>query len=768
MKPTIYNIRCTAFATLFLMTASANAQKINFETADYFNVSAYDSWEASPLRQGKMTGNCKVVDNPFTDETDPETGENLNGSKKVLGFERAIIASNQYGARIDLNEEDRFELNTNYKYVHVLVHKPNTNRMMCIGLGKRRNRPGQSEEVEQFYVESRTTAVANQWFDAVFAVKGNGGIDIYSLVFIPDLTSPHDLGDDFLAYFDSIEVNYSASSRMVFGDYPVSFDKNASQSRTDRYTTSVSLSGSTFGNKEMTFEARPYVDLTSSTEVFDAQPGDVLTPKIGYKGGWMSGYVYVDYENDGKFSFDINADGTPAAGSNIVTYSFYNGKNSKGESVANGNVITQPSFSLPEDMKEGVYRIRFKVDWADIDPAGNSSDGNQLISNGGCVVDALLRVHGKQVTLNAQQLNGDVQSVDGINLEDTKAEFGQPFTIKMAPAPGFAYDGVKVRYGYNLQGDSIVHGNRQWYEKTFLDNLFNYKTDTFQLPVEVMSGNVSIEGLYVDEKYKKKHVNVTYILHNSNGEPVSEKDFALTEGDAFPAPDYSDLFTCAPAYYSITGQPTGIVGKTDTVIVMTYTDNLPFQVCTSETPDHLYKLLCSPDRYPLYYSTSKVKLKVNKVQPDAEWYFRGDALGGVTIYNTKSGDSYILSAPTTMSGKAGSTTYPRMIKSPGKDGYNTYWALSEGSTISGEQGFMLSQKGLPTNLMSFRDPYLAFWTDTADDNCTFFVEAIATDIQPVISHQSSADTTIYNLAGQKVQTPRSGHIYIVNGQKMLK
>lgn len=754
---------------MLLTAGTASAQSIQFETTDYAGLSAYDSWEASPLRKGLIEGNCMVVDNPFTEESDPATGASLNSSAKVLGFERSVLGSIHYGARIDLTEEQRFELTTTTKFIHVMTHTPKAGRMMCIGLGKRQNRPGQSREVEQFFVESRVQAVAGQWFDAVFPIKGNGGIDIYSIVIVPDLASTHDLADDFVAYFDDIVVNNSGASRLLFGDYPLSFDKNAEQTRSDRYTTSVAINGSSYGNKTIEIEKRPYNDLTASDQMFEVKPGDVITPVLGYKGTWMSGYVYIDFGNDGKFGFDINEDGTPADGSDIITYSFYNGKNSKGQNVANGNVIAQPSYTVPKDVKEGIYRIRFKVDWADLDPAGNCNDGNMLIANGGCVVDALVKIHGDEVTLNAQQLNGDVQSSDGVNLENTKAASGKPYTIKMAPAPGFAYDGIKVRYGFNLQGDSVVHGNRQWYEKTFLDNLFNLRLNTFELPAEVMSfGNVNIEGLFVDEKYKKRHVNVTYRLREADGSVIKETDIALEEGQPFPDADFSELFTCGRPYYVIKGEPEGTVGKNDTILEMTYENNLPFELTTGTDDLRLYNLTIGPDKEPLYYSTTKIKCPATKEpENDAKiWFFMGDVRNGITICNYTKGTEYILSASTTMTGKEGAGVYPHMIKAPVKDIYNTYWAVTEGEEIGGERGFFLSQKGFPDQTVNVRNSYVAFWTGGTDENSTFLVNTATTGIDRIAS-TTTADNAIFNLAGQKVQTAEKNHIYIKDGKKVV-
>ena len=65
------------------------------DTQDYKSVGVYDRWEHSPFRTGELAGNCEVVDNP--DLTN-------NPNKKVLGFQRSRLASNIFGARIELKK----------------------------------------------------------------------------------------------------------------------------------------------------------------------------------------------------------------------------------------------------------------------------------------------------------------------------------------------------------------------------------------------------------------------------------------------------------------------------------------------------------------------------------------------------------------------------------------------------------------------------------------------------------------------------------------
>lgn len=204
-------------------------------------------------------------------------------------------------------------------------------------------------------------------------------------------------------------------------DYAINFEKDAKQTHSSRYSTSVSL---TVNGQEQTIEfgktMNGYEDLTAQS--FTVTPGAEVTPAIGYVGEWMHGYVYVDLNNDKQFSF--NADSDDQTGTEVVSYSFYSasngstGLNSKGETVSNNcNVNPLPSFTAPAE--EGTYRIRFKVDWNSIDAGGCVVSGNNILNNGGGIYDATLVV--KDVTngidsINAEAANAELFTVDGVKI----------------------------------------------------------------------------------------------------------------------------------------------------------------------------------------------------------------------------------------------------------------------------------------------------------------------------------------------------------------
>ena len=202
-------------------------------------------------------------------------------------------------------------------------------------------------------------------------------------------------------------------------DYAINFDKDAKQNHSSRYSTSVSLQQE--GKDKQTIEfgktMNGYEDLTD--QKFTVEAGSEVTPSIGYVGEWMHGYVYIDLNNDKQFSF--NADGADQTGTEVVSYSYYMDQNSKGESASsNCNVNPMPSFTAPTT--PGTYRIRFKVDWDNIDAGGSVLSTNHILNNGGGIYDATLEVVEPVVngisTINAEVANGEAQlfTVDGVQI----------------------------------------------------------------------------------------------------------------------------------------------------------------------------------------------------------------------------------------------------------------------------------------------------------------------------------------------------------------
>ena len=201
--------------------------------------------------------------------------------------------------------------------------------------------------------------------------------------------------------------------------YTVNFDKTAYHSRNDRVLSSFSLQQT--GKDKQTvnvFASRAaYEDHTSS--VFNVEAGSELTASFNYSGQWMNGYVYIDRDNDGEFSYKEGQ--WDQAGTDLVSYSFYstladpkvndgNGYNSTGASVSGNDRsnVNPPSFTAPTE--PGTYRIRFKIDWNCILPGGSSD----ILSDGGGVWDATLNVVAAEPTVKEEKsFTDDISMVVG-------------------------------------------------------------------------------------------------------------------------------------------------------------------------------------------------------------------------------------------------------------------------------------------------------------------------------------------------------------------
>lgn len=521
-------------------SVATTAQKdlVLFDTKDYEAVGVYDAWENSPFRDGRLEGNAAIVDNPYTDIDDEFLGYAPNTSPKVLAVQRSRYGSNQFGARIDLTEP--FALSPTMQYVHVLIHRPVGGRVMLIGLGKHRESEwsSQSKETEQLWVLSSSAVTPGKWADAVFAVQGVSGVDIYSLVVVPECESPHDRTDDFVAYIDQITLSSSSTPVVQYEDYPTNFNKTDTYaSRTDRGILSVALQGvQTLAITSSPATSDPLYRNRTET-AFAVKAGQSVKPVFGYKGSWMCGYAYVDYGRDGKFSFDINTDGTPAEGSDLVSYSAYNQRNSLGRQLSDNNTLDMPAFTVPEATAYGFYHMRFKVDWNEIDPAGAET----IKDNGGGIVDIRLNVHPDYVSVAEDNRNGEILAADGSSLPAT-TPFGQSLTIKLNPENGFAYNGVRIRHGYNLTGDSLVHSTPQYVDHYAYRDKFD-DSNCLTIPAEWVDGDLMLEGLFVE---KGTEMNFDYTINFEEGTTFSRTDRHLNSvtmaGTTAPIPNDRILY----------------------------------------------------------------------------------------------------------------------------------------------------------------------------------------------------------------------------------
>ena len=501
------NTKYFALAALALpINLMAQTTKVDFEdAAGYKSVGVYDTWEESPFRTGELKGNAAVIDN-FLPTTN-DNGDVVNDSKKIVGVQRSRFGSNTFGVRIDLNTP--FDLTPEYVYVHVKMYKHLEGRVMLVGLGKRPDRAGQSNDVEQVWVYSSNSTVANQWFDAVFPIKACNGVQIHSLVIVPDVNSPQEMTSDYAAYIDDIEVNNSAEPRIkVASYYGLNYDKETAVDKPERYVKAITLqpNGATKQSISVGSVSPQLIYRDVTDHAFTAKAGQTVTPSIDYQGGgWMNGFVYLDKGDDGQFNASFDESTHKATkGCDLVSYYYLemvedkSGYKYDGTALSDNdrNNLSTPAFTLPSDLQPGFYRMRYKVDWGNLDPAGRNTTTNSIKSNGGFIVDTRLNVHTDKVSLSAASRNGFITLEDGTELVSYQTDFGKAVKIKATPANGFEIDSLVISHGYNLTGNQYnKYGTKQYDEYIVRASDFN-ADGTFTIPARIIDGEVSIDGQF--------------------------------------------------------------------------------------------------------------------------------------------------------------------------------------------------------------------------------------------------------------------------------
>lgn len=766
MKKNILATCGLLFCTSLLHAQTTEEVRIDFENQNYKALGVYDTWVKSPFRsQNKqaaaLEGNVQVVSN-IDKNYDEILKATPNASDNVLGFQRSRFGSNTFGARIDLKQP--FALTKETKYVHVMIHKPKAGRTMLIGLGKRTDRAGQSVDTEQFWELSTREVEPNKWVDAVFPVKGAGGIEIHSLVVVVDCEDTNGLKDDFLAYIDNIVVNNEAFTTTNREDYPMNYNKDAKCSRTDRGLKGISLGDQTFS---------VYGDITTSTpaytylskQAFLAKPGETLNPAVQYKGIWMHSYVYLDLNNNGRFEPKVEGGQiVPNAGNELLAYSFLGGEdensgfNSAGTEISgNGrNTLVMPEFTLPSNLQHGFYRMRYKVDWNSADAGGSIENNNHILNNGGGAIDVRLNVHGDNVKIYQGALNGKVVTEDGTELNGISIPFGKPYTVKMKPEHGFNFSGLKVRHGYNLTGDSISHGTYQYVDELIPRERFN-ADGTFTLPAEMVDGDVSLEGIFIDAK-----TALTYEVYFNNEFVYSTVvNGAKTGAVTIPEGLSRDYVELTADKQTITSLPATVrINATWTapMKVATPADTTWYNLKVSNQP----RWVSSGNYTPNVYFIDETYITTDY----ALWALTGNPYSGFRLINKAMGPTMVLaSASPKGSAKAGGNTYATLLPADNLPaGYTSDWTVTispnddEGFYICNPEGFGLNYRA---------DGNLAYWTGGKDGGSTFVpteVKKTSTGINALIFQNESATT--YDLSGKTVSKSHKG-VVIRNGKKML-
>ena len=214
----------------------------------------------------------------------------------------------------------------------------------------------------------------------------------------------------------------------------------------DRDMTSVKVGTVTYSltadEKRMGYVDK-YNDVTIQVE-----PGTTYALEVNTGGSWIHGSVFVDFGRDG-FTASVTENWKPAE--DLVAYSFYNnnsssdasGWNSTGDVISgdNRNRPAIPSWTVPADLTPGEYRIRFKLDWCNIDPQGDA-DGkfSDFYDNRGSILDAKLVVVG-EIPEYEVTYNYSYNSVVAKTVTHTVVE-GSPYPAHDLNIFGASYAGV--------------------------------------------------------------------------------------------------------------------------------------------------------------------------------------------------------------------------------------------------------------------------------------------------------------------------------------
>lgn len=315
--------------------------------------------------------------------------------------------------------------------------------------------------------------------------------------------------------------------------YPVNFDENEASTRTGRYTNAILLSSS-YGTQTVEVnqkkEKRMYIKRLD--DCLRAKIGETVSVGFNWKGTWMCGYAYIDFGKDGRYDVDYDDNGVNAM-KDLMTYSMYKNKDSKGATVSGEPSINPPSFTIPSDVKPGIYRMRYKVDWDCVDPGGNTLSGNDIKKNGGVIVDTRINVHGEtaHVTVKgADEKKGTLSLADySAELNNQDVEFGKDLTIAIAVKDGYNFSSLKVKHGYGLDGEAVVDGLRQWQENTIM--AYTAKGDKITIPASYIDGDVEItvnfaaEGTTSGDNYA---LNFEKDLAQMNPTANSLTEFSIT------------------------------------------------------------------------------------------------------------------------------------------------------------------------------------------------------------------------------------------------
>lgn len=318
--------------------------------------------------------------------------------------------------------------------------------------------------------------------------------------------------------------------------------------RTDtRYTSNIVL---TSDGKEQTIsdlqsESETHIYRDATAQVAEFAPGSTVKVTANYVGSWMHGYLWIDYNKDYQFTYELDSNNLPTASSELVGFSNYSTNpnnsgtwhNSNGNTTSGGGGGTPNagfSFVIPEDLPAGEYRARYIVDYNAIDPVPqpNRSD-NTLEANGGMVADFTIRiaVPTKYNVTIAPAEHGTIKVLNGENeiTSGSQVNAGTVITIAGDAERGYMLGSATVNgapiegFTYEVNEDVEIGG-------TFVDKVASYTAPAGH--VETNGTNTYVETINTTGAAKDMAAAFTE-------QPTDDNIYALIEDKAEVVPGES-------------------------------------------------------------------------------------------------------------------------------------------------------------------------------------------------------------------------------------
>ena len=356
--------------------------------------------------------------------------------------------------------------------------------------------------------------------------------------------------EGFMSYHNgNIQINIINVTEVEIpaGEYETYPADNVINRTDTRYTSNIVLTSDgkeqTISDLQSASEKHIYRDATA--QIAELAPGATVNVTANYVGSWMHGYLWIDYNQDYQFSYELNSSDLPTASSELVGFSNYNSNpdgggtwhNSNGTTLSNGGSGTPNagfSFVVPEDLPAGEYRARYIVDYNAIDPVPqpNRSD-NTLEANGGMVADFTIRiaVPTKYTVTIASAEHGTIKVLNGENEITSGSQVNEGTVITIAGDAERGYmlgtatvNGTPIEgFTYEVNEDVEIGG-------TFVDKVASYTAPAGH--VETNGTNTYVETINTTGAAKDMAAAFTE-------QPTDDNIYALIEDKAEVVPGES-------------------------------------------------------------------------------------------------------------------------------------------------------------------------------------------------------------------------------------